>query len=108
MMKDQTNSLGLRYIKIKGEAKQEIPMTDITIRIGRDPIAEIEEFNLEVEFSVDKITEAYQGMDKAIGMILREEISEAAQELTKVRISEDRIIEVDIEEIIGMKIMKEV
>ena len=52
-------------------------MTDVTIRIGMDPIAEIEEFNLVVEFSVDKIIEIGQGMDKATGMMLGEEISEA-------------------------------
>ena len=51
-------------------------MTDIMIRIGIDPIVEIEEFNLVVEFSMDKVTEVDQGMDKAIGMTSREEILE--------------------------------
>ena len=36
MRKEQTNSLSLRYIKIKEEAIQEISMRDITIRIGID------------------------------------------------------------------------
>ena len=49
----------------------------------------------------------YRGR-KAIGMTLGEEILEVMQEHIKVRISEDRIIEVDIEEIIEMIIMKEV
>ena len=53
-----------------------------------------------VEFSLDIITEVDQGMDKIIGMILEEEILEAAQEHIKIRISEDRIIQVDIEETI--------
>ena len=38
--------------------------------------SEIEESNLVVEFIMDKITEVDQGMDKAIGMTLREEILE--------------------------------
>ena len=81
-------------------------MTDITIRIGIDQIVEIEESTLVVEFSMDKSTEVGQGMDKAIGMTLGEEILEVMQEHIKVRILEDRIIEVDIEEIIEMKIMR--
>ena len=47
-------------------------------------------------------------MDRAIGMTIGEEVLEAAWEHIKIRISEDRIIEVDIEEIIGVVIMKEV
>ena len=47
-------------------------------------------------------------MDKAIGMTLGEEILEAMLEHNKIRISEDRIIEVDIEETIEMIITKEV
>ena len=92
----------------KRRAKQEISVIDITIRIGIAPIAEIEEFSLAVEFSMDKITEVDQGMDKAIRMTLGKEISEAVQEHIKIRISEDRIIEVYIEEFIGIQIMKEV
>ena len=49
MRKEQTNSLSLRYNQIKGEAKQEISMTDAIIRMGIDPIVEIEEFNLVVD-----------------------------------------------------------
>ena len=56
---------------------------------------------------MDKITEVDQGMDKAIGLTLGE-ILEAVQEHMKIRISDDKTREVDIEEIIGMKIMKEV
>ena len=52
-------------------------MTDITVRIDIDQIVEIGESNLEVEFSMDKITEVDQGMDKVIGMTLEEEILEA-------------------------------
>ena len=67
-MKEQINSLNQKYIKAKGEVKQEISMTNVTIRIGIDPIVEIEESNLVAEFSMDKITEVGQGMDKAIEM----------------------------------------
>ena len=66
MTKKQANRLNQKYIKAKGEAKQEISMTDVTIRIGIDPIVEIEEPNLVVDFSMDKITEVGQVMAKAI------------------------------------------
>ena len=70
-----TNSLNLRYFRAKEETKQEISMTNIitikeTIRIDKDQIEEIG------EFSMDKITEADQGMNKAIGMTLEEETLE--------------------------------
>ena len=57
---------------------------------------------------MDGNIEVDQFMNKAIGMTLGEEILEAMQEHIKIRISEDRIIEVDIEETIEMIIMKEV
>ena len=57
---------------------------------------------------MDRIIEIDQGVDKATGMTLGEEILEAMQEYIKIKISEDRIIEVDIEETIEMIIMKEV
>ena len=56
---------------------------------------------------MDKITEADQGMNKAIGVILEEETLDIMWEPIKIWILEDRIIEMDIEETIGMKIMKE-
>ena len=77
-------------------------MTDITIRIGIDQIVDIGELHM------DKITEVVQGMNKAIGMTLEEEILEVKGECIKIRIVGDRIIEVHTEETIGMKIMKEV
>ena len=72
------------------------------IRICIDQVAETG------EFSMDKITEVDQGINKAIGTILGEETLEVMQECTKIKVLEDIIIEVDIEETIGMKIMKEV
>ena len=47
----------LRYIKIKGEARQEISMTDVIIRIGTSWIVEIKEYNLVVEFNMNRIIE---------------------------------------------------
>ena len=47
-------------------------------------------------------------MVKAIGMTLGEEILEAMQEHIKIRISKDRIIEMDRKETIEKVIMKEV
>ena len=72
------------------------------IRIGIDHLAEIE-FNLVVEFSMDRIMEVDQGMDKAVGMTLGEGFLEVVQENIKFKILEDRIIEVDIEEIIELR-----
>ena len=51
-------------------------MTDITIRMGIDQIVEREEPNLVVEFSMDKITEVGQGMNKVIEITIGEEILE--------------------------------
>ena len=83
-MKEQTNSSNLGYSKVKEEAKQEISMLDITIRTGIDQILEIG------EFSMDKITEIGQGMHKAIGSMLGQEILEVTQEHIKIRISKTR------------------
>ena len=71
-------------------------MIEDIIKIGIDQIAEIE------EFSMDKI-EIDLGMDKITGMIIGEETLEVIWEYNKIL--EDRIIEEDIEEIIGMKII---
>ena len=68
----------------------------------------IEEDNLVVESNMDRIVEVDQGMDKTIGMTLGEETLEAMQGCIKIKISEDQIIEVDIEEIIEVIIMKEI
>ena len=66
-----------------------------------------------VEFSVDRIIETYQDMNRMIGMTLGEMclppevILEVMQECIKIRTLGSRIIEVDIEESIGIRIMKE-
>ena len=46
------------------------------IRVGLDQIVEIGEFHLVVGYSVDKIIETGQGMNRIIGMTLGEEILE--------------------------------
>ena len=51
------NSLNPRYIKVKGEDRQEIIMIKEIITIGIDQIVEIGEHHLEVEVSTDKIIE---------------------------------------------------
>ena len=71
------------------------------IRIGLDQIVEIREFSMGI------ITEVDQGMNKTIGMTIGEEILEEIQEHIKIRILEDKIIVVDIEETTGMTVMKE-
>ena len=70
-------------------------MTEGTIKIGKDQIVDIEEFKLADKVEID------QDMNKTIG----EEILEATQD--HVRILEDRIVEENIEVIIGMKIITE-
>ena len=57
---------------------------------------------------MDRITEVDQGIGKAIGMTMVEEITKVMQEHIKGWILVDRIIEVDIKEVIRTKIMKEV
>ena len=88
-------------------------MTDIImireiIKIGIGQIAQIEKFHLAVEYSMDKILETGQGISRTIGMTLEKEILEVIQDCIRIRMLEDRIIEMDIEETIGMKTMTEV
>ena len=75
-----------------------IIMIEETIKLGIDQKAEID------KFSIDKI-EVNLGMDKITGLIIGEETLEVTWE--HIKSSEDRIIEEDIEEIIGMKIITE-
>ena len=72
-----------------------IVMTEEIVKIGIAKIVEIREFNL-----VDK-TEVDQGMNQIIG----EEVSGTMQ--GNIKILEDRIVEENIEAIIGMKITVE-
>ena len=65
-------------------------------------------YNLVVESNMDRIIEVDQGMDKALGITLGEEILEAVQGHIKIKISKDLLKEVKIEEIMEVIIMKEV
>ena len=69
------------------------------IKIDIDQTVEIEEFHLVIEYNVDKTIKIGQGMIRTIGMTLGKEISD------QIRFIEDRIIKVNIEEIMVMKIM---
>ena len=81
-----------------------IIMIEEIIKIGIDQISKIEEFSLVVEFSMDKI-EVDLGMNKITGMIIGEDTLEVTSE--GIKNLEDSIIQEDIEEIIGMKIITE-
>ena len=110
-MMDRINSLNLRYVKVRDEDRQGIPITNIimtrkAIRIGLDQRVEIGEFHLVGGYSMDKIIETGQDMNRIIQTILGEKISEEIWEW--IRITEDRIIGMDIKEVIKMRIMKEV
>ena len=80
-MMEQTNSSGLRCFKANEEDKQEMSMTNAiiikeTIRRDIDQIVDIEESNLKVEQSTNKIIEVGQGMNKTTGMTIGQEILE--------------------------------
>ena len=76
------------------------------IKIDIDQIVGIREYHSVVEYNMDRITETDQGIARTIEVISEEEILEGMY--NQIRIIEVKIIEVDIEEIIGMIIMKEV
>ena len=98
---------------MKDKDRQEFSITDEImiremIKIGIDQTAQTEEFHLVVEYSVVKIIGTDQGMNKIIQMTLGKETLEVMWECIRIRILAGRIIEVDIGETIGMRIMKEV
>ena len=108
---NQNKSLSVRYIRVNEEDKHEISMIEkimireiIKIDIGR--IVGIGEYHSVVEYIMDRITETDQGIVRTIEVISEEEILEGM--CNQIRIIEVKIIVVDIEEIIGMIIMKEV
>ena len=101
---EHIDNSNLRYIKAKEWDRVEIFIIDVimiseVIKICIDQILEIGEFNL-----VDKV-EVNQGISKIIGMITGEEILEVTWEC--IKILEDRIVEENIEEITGTKIIVE-
>ena len=80
----------------------EIIMIMVIIKIGIDQIAEIEGHHSEVEVNVDRIIEEDHIMSIIIEMTLEETI------LEKCKITDVKIIEVDIEGITEMTNLKEV
>ena len=95
----QISSLKLRYIKANGEDKQTISMIKIIMireitKIDLDQIAEIEEYYIEVEVSMNQIIEEDHIMSITIEMNIEEIISEIH------RIIEVKILEVNTEEIL--------
>ena len=76
------------------------------IKIDTGQIVEIGKYCSVAYYNVDRILETDQGIIKTIEVILEEEILEGISE--QIRITEVQIIDVDIEEIIEMIIMKEV
>ena len=103
------SSLSQKYIRAKGEDRQEISMITAMVReiikiyIGQ--IVEIGKYCSVTEFNMDRIIETNQGIIRTIEVILAEEILEGISH--QIRITEVKIMEVDIEEIMEMIIMKE-
>ena len=98
------SNLSLRYIKTKGEDRQEISMIKSMIReiikIDIGPIVEMGECHSVVGYNMDRITATDQGIIRNIEVILEEETLEGICD-------QIRIIGVDTEEITEMIIMKE-
>ena len=64
------NSLNPKFIRAKGQEKQEIIMIRVIIRIDIDQIVEIGEHHLEVEVSMGRIIEEGQNILIIIEMTL--------------------------------------
>ena len=105
-MTTKLNNLSQRYIKAKGEDRQEdfmiVAMIREIIKIDIGQIVEIGEYHSVVEYNMDRIIGIDQGIIGIIQVIMEEEICD------QIRIKEVNIIAVDTEEIIEMIIMKEV
>ena len=84
------------------EDKLEIIITKIDIKVGIDKTVMIGECHIEVEVSMDKITEEVCDMIKIIEVILGKEI------LEECKIIEVRTLEMDIEVALGTIILEEV
>ena len=102
---DQIKQFKPKYIRAKGEDRQEIStitaMVREIIKIDIGQIVDVGEYHSVAEYNIARIIETDQGIIKTIEVILEEEIS------NQIRITEVKIIEVDIEETIEMIIMKE-
>ena len=76
------------------------------IKIELDQIMEVRKYCSVVEYKMDRTIEIALGIIRAIEMILGKKILEGIQD--QIKIIEDKITEVDIEEFIETIIMKEV
>ena len=104
---DGANSSNLRHINKKGEVKQEISMTDRTIRYITNSRDRRIQFSGRIQYGQN-----YRGRPR-YGQNYRNDFRRgnfrgSAKAKQNQNFEEDRIVEVDIEETIGMKIMKEV
>ena len=99
---NQNRPFNSKIIKAKGEDKQEIIMIKANINIDTDQIVEIGECHLEVELSTDRIIEEGCNMSTIIEVMLGQEIVE------EHKIIQVKILEVDIEVTIKMKIVEKV
>ena len=109
-MTTKINNLNQKYIKAKGEDRQEISMLTAmvreTVRIDIGQIMERGEYHSVVEYNMDRIIGTDQGIIRTIEVILEEKILKEISD--QIRITEVKIIEVDTEEITEIIIMKEV
>ena len=98
----RTDHLNLKFINEKGEDKLEIIIMKIDTKVGIDQTVVIGECHIEVELSMHKIIEEGHSMIKITEVILGKEI------LEKCKITDIRILEVDIEVTLGMTKLEEV
>ena len=94
--------LNQNFTKAKGEDKLGIIMIKIDMKIDIGQTLETGECHIEVELSKDKTIEEGQSMIKITTVTLGEKI------LEECKITEVRILEVDIEVTSGMTILEEV
>ena len=96
----RADHLNLKYIKVKGEGKLEIIIIKIDIKVGIAQTVAIGECHIEVELRMDRSMDEDHSMIKIIEVILGKEI------LEECKIIEVRILEVDIEVILGTIILE--
>ena len=110
-MVTKVSDLSQKYIKTKGEDRQEISMMETFVReiikIDIGQMVEIGEYHSVVEYNMDRIIETDQGVIITIEVTLEEGILEEICD-PQIRNIEVKILEVDTEGIIAMLIMKEV
>ena len=92
----------MKFIKAKGEDKQESIIIRLIVRIDTDQIVEIGEHHLQVGFSIDRVIKEGCNMLVTIEMTLGEVM------LKECKIIEVNILEEDIEVTLEMTIMEEV